>query len=515
MLIKISSRKSDLARIQAYAVADALKKQFPNLQTQMNFKESLGDINLTDPLWKIPEKGVFTEDFNKDLADGSADVVVHSWKDLPTEIKKTSLIAATLPRADQRDLLIIKKSHLNIIENSQTLRLYSSSPRRAYTAETFLKNYFPYKLNTLSFESVRGNVPTRLKKLFDAESIDGMILAKAALDRLLSTQADEFKDVQKIIHEQLNQLNWMVLPLSVVPNAAAQGALALEIRSERTDLLALFKTINDQSTFDCVQAERQELAKHGGGCHQKIGITFWQHKHGLVKFLKGLTHSGVILDTAELVCTDHTIIQSRFTENELWSASLTEKSYFERCIEKPDMTKLPKQFSFFVSKKEAVNSIDEQILKKADVIWTAGLQTWKALAEKGIWVHGTSDQLGEADDLKLNFLKPVKSEWIKLTHSGSQKNTLTKNIIATYSLKRNTTPFEFKNKSCFFWGSASLFKAALQEHPEILSGIHCCGLGHTADEIHEILKSKLNTDPAGLTFFVFYNELQWRKTCLH
>ncbi len=67
MKIRISSRKSDLARLQAYAVGDALKKAHPALSVEYFFKESLGDKNLTDPLWKMPERGVFTEDFVGDL----------------------------------------------------------------------------------------------------------------------------------------------------------------------------------------------------------------------------------------------------------------------------------------------------------------------------------------------------------------------------------------------------------------------------------------------------------------
>ena len=85
--LHISSRKSDLARLQSYLVGEALSSA-AHVKINYHFKESLGDINLTDPLWKIPQKGVFTEDFTQDLLKSNTDIVVHSWKDLPTEKKR-------------------------------------------------------------------------------------------------------------------------------------------------------------------------------------------------------------------------------------------------------------------------------------------------------------------------------------------------------------------------------------------------------------------------------------------
>jgi hydroxymethylbilane synthase len=98
MRIRLSSRKSDLARLQTQSVKSALIKAFPSLDVTCSYKESLGDVNLTDPLWKIPEKGVFTEDFQHDLLQVKTDAVVHSWKDLPTEAKDATYIVATSAR---------------------------------------------------------------------------------------------------------------------------------------------------------------------------------------------------------------------------------------------------------------------------------------------------------------------------------------------------------------------------------------------------------------------------------
>src|SRR5690606_12634019 len=109
MKLRIAARSSDLARIQAISVGEALLESSraagARLEIEYAFRQSLGDANLHDPLWKMPEKGVFTEDFRDDLLSGACDLVVHSWKDLPIDARSETMIAATLPRADLRDLL--------------------------------------------------------------------------------------------------------------------------------------------------------------------------------------------------------------------------------------------------------------------------------------------------------------------------------------------------------------------------------------------------------------------------
>src|SRR5206468_2152220 len=142
-LLKLGSRKSDLARIQAHAVGEALEAAHPGLKVEFHFSESLGDKNLTDPLWKMPGKGVFTEDLTGDLVEGRVDLVVHSWKDLPVEEKPSTEIAATMTRADSRDLLLFKKNSRSRLTDGKVLRIFSSSPRREYNLKPFLSEYLP------------------------------------------------------------------------------------------------------------------------------------------------------------------------------------------------------------------------------------------------------------------------------------------------------------------------------------------------------------------------------------
>ncbi|MGE3760473.1 MAG: hydroxymethylbilane synthase, partial [Pseudobdellovibrionaceae bacterium] len=275
MRVKIASRKSDLARIQAYQVGETLKEQNPQLEVEYFFRESLGDQNLQDPLWKMPEKGVFTEDFLRGLIEGEFDLVVHSWKDLPTAHREHTEIVGTLTRADSRDMILFKKDSIaHFYKNSQNkLRLFSSSPRREQNLIPFLKEFMPFAVESVEFSSVRGNVQTRIQKMLDHSEVDGLVVAKAAMDRLLTAEREEFLPTQKRIREMVGKCNFIVPPLSLCPTAAAQGALAIEIKRDRTDLKGLVKSINCSTSYLSADLERRWLSRFGGGCHLKIGVS--------------------------------------------------------------------------------------------------------------------------------------------------------------------------------------------------------------------------------------------------
>src|SRR5437588_6903222 len=228
MRVTIASRRSDLARIQAYQVGDALRAVHPQIEINYSFHESLGDKNQNDPLWQMPEKGVFTQDFREDLLHGEFDLVVHSWKDLTIEDDPETEIAATLPRADARDLLLVRKDRWAEVERTGVISILTSSPRRAYNLDSFLREAFPATPRELNFVNVRGNVPTRVRKLFQSD-VDGLIVAKAALDRLLEAKQEEFAATQTELRESLSRCRLIVLPLRANPSAPAQGRLVIAV----------------------------------------------------------------------------------------------------------------------------------------------------------------------------------------------------------------------------------------------------------------------------------------------
>ena len=136
--LTIISRKSTLAQYQAREVSKVLKKSFPKLNIIFRTKETAGDIDLTTPLHKMPEIGVFTSDIREELISGEADLAVHSWKDLPVELEEGTEIAATISRADLRDVLIFKPGSFE----KKEINIITYSPRRQENLSKFMVKAF-------------------------------------------------------------------------------------------------------------------------------------------------------------------------------------------------------------------------------------------------------------------------------------------------------------------------------------------------------------------------------------
>ena len=167
--IKIGTRGSKLAIAQTKIVEKALKKQFPNLDTEIVIIKTQGDKILNKPLSEIGDKGLFINEFENALLNNEIDIAIHSAKDLPSELKEGLEVICTPKRADARDVLITKKNAKNISI------IGTSSPRR----EFYMKKYFP----DAEVKTIRGNIDTRLKKMENGD-YDAIVLAKAGLDRL-------------------------------------------------------------------------------------------------------------------------------------------------------------------------------------------------------------------------------------------------------------------------------------------------------------------------------------------
>lgn len=496
MRLTIGSRQSDLARIQSYKVGDALEKAIPGVEIVYHFRESLGDKNLTDPLWKMPEKGVFTEDFYQDLVSEKLDLVVHSWKDLPTEVRRDTEIVATLDRADARDLLLIKKSALS--KRANEIRIFSSSPRRAYNLAPFLKEVLPLKLENIEFVNVRGNIQTRVRKLFETSDVDGLILAKAAMDRMLVAEKEEFFDTRDFLRTRLSDCRWMVLPLSVNPSAAAQGALAIEIKTSRQDVREVLKKIQNENVFRAVEEERNILRSFGGGCHQKIGVSVQALTFGNVLSLRGLTDQGQVLQEWKL---ENTKQMPKAKESQCFPRRGEKSVFFDRRTRAVDES-LWFGKDLWVSREAAWIEGAEKKLLGSEAIWVSGLDTWKKLARLGVWVNGTNDRLGEELPQEIDILLGRKPNWVKLTH-GRGYESGDKEVLATYELIPIDSKYDLHGKTHFFWMSGSNFLRAKELHPEIMTGFHACGPGNTYKIIREhVSEEKL---------FVYLTVEEWRK----
>lgn len=505
MRLKIGSRKSDLARVQAFMVGDALQQSNKNLEIEYDFRESLGDKNQADPLWQMPAKGVFTEDFYDGLCNGRWDLVVHSWKDLPVEERERTKIVATLPRADARDILIVPRKYIAKISESKELRVLSSSPRRQHNLKSFLSEVIPVLDLRVEFHDIRGNVQTRLRKLLSGEG-DALVMAKAALDRMLLAEREEFSETRNFMHEVMQESNWMILPASINPAAAAQGALAIEISRERKDLEPILNKINCEETFTLVQSERSIHSMLGGGCHQKIGVNYYSHAEGNIISIRGETESGTALATFDILPKEElkkATFAKEYLEKTLVMANKSEAVHPSREGAENFWPNIKDKQQLFDRKRvEAELSLDDAsailITKinamppkfsapKGVLLWSSGIQTWKKLAELGYWVNGTLDSLGESTlPRSLPWLESAL-DWVKFTHSQSPKREGIRNI-ATYSLEpKSKLEGDLRNYDRFFWMSGTQFTEALRHWPELREKEHNCGPGNTLQELRSIL----------------------------
>lgn len=466
--VRIAARQSHLARLQAFAVGDALIAARPGLEVEYQFKESLGDKNLADPLWKMPERGVFTEDFVQDLLTGTADLVVHSWKDLPTEARPGLALVGTLPRADLRDVLLFRPESVG----RSSLTLLTSSPRRTFSASEHLSRLLPFPVEKIETRTVRGNVITRVRKLVEgAEGADGLFMAKAALDRLLSSTRPEFREAQAELRGYLAQLRWMALPLSLFPAAAAQGALAIEARADRHDLAALVKLVHCADTASAVNQERERFAGFGGGCHQKIGLSVQEHPRlGRVEFFFG-NHKGETMR--------HILASGAPTARP--GESRWPKEPAQALFARSELVCANPGGDLFVARANALPN--DWKLGPDQLVWTAGVESWRRLAERGVWVNGTADGLGEGMP-ESDALAGRPGRWTKLTHDRGRADGPI-STMATYRLVPRD--FDLPLVDDYFWMSASAFRRALEIRPEIRDRRHSSGPGHTPGLIEKVL----------------------------
>jgi hydroxymethylbilane synthase len=242
--VKVGTRESKLARIQTALALAALSAEFPELDFEIIPITTGGDERQDRPIAELGSRGVFVKELEDALYEGRVDLVVHSLKDMPTEIPSGLWLAAVLDRADARDVLV-SKNGARLQDLPEGARVATSSRRR--TAQ--LKHIRP----DLSFCDIRGNIQTRLRKL-DEDQCDAMVLAAAGLIRLgLPQRISEYFDIH-----------------TCTP-AAGQGALAMECRLNDERILALLAPIDDDPVRAAISAERAFLDGLGGGCSVPVG----------------------------------------------------------------------------------------------------------------------------------------------------------------------------------------------------------------------------------------------------
>jgi hydroxymethylbilane synthase len=275
--IVLGTRGSALARAQASLVENAIQGTRSDLKIEVKIIVTRGD----KPRTQVRDldqgrKGLFTAEIERALLAGDVDVAVHSAKDLPSETNPHAEIAAVLPRAPTDDVLVSKRrGGLAALQESATIA--TGSVRR--------KHQLLWTCPHLKVVNLRGNVPTRLRKLAE-NHWDAIVLARAGLERLgLSATQDEinFED-RKLFVE--------MLPREKFLSAGGQGIIAMQIRAGDEKTRAVVDRINDRDTIRCLRTEREFLRLLHGDCNFPVGVLATV-KNGKMKLRGQLFDQGV------------------------------------------------------------------------------------------------------------------------------------------------------------------------------------------------------------------------------
>ena len=246
----IGTRGSDLATTQTSTVAEKIRSGLGR-EVKLEIIKTRGDIITDRPLRELEGRGYFTRELEEALLLGKIDMAVHSFKDMPSECPEGLTIAAVSEREDPADLLIVNKKSFNPEMGEIPLADEAVVGTSAVRRETQIKAKRP----DLTVNDLRGNVPTRLRKLSEGQ-YDAIFLASAGVRRL-----------------NLDLSGFQVLrfePEVFVPSPG-QGALAVQMRTHDPELEKVKSAVHDRDTFTATSIERDVLARFGGGCSLPLG----------------------------------------------------------------------------------------------------------------------------------------------------------------------------------------------------------------------------------------------------
>ncbi|MFQ6035361.1 MAG: hydroxymethylbilane synthase [Sedimentisphaerales bacterium] len=244
-ILTVATRGGALAIAQTEIVTGALKKIYPDIQIEIKKVTTKGDRDRRTVLWNLKDSGFFTSLLEDALLAGEADLAVHSFKDLPTYQRDGLTIAGICNRQFAEDCLIASKPITSIEELPHAAKIGTSSLRRAAQLKRLRADLQP--------TPIRGNVTSRIKKLEEG-GFDAIILARAGVERLGLSE----------------RISLIFDPAEFIP-APAQGALAVQARSDDIETNKLVAAIDDRNAGTITFAERQVLVTMQCGCHAPVG----------------------------------------------------------------------------------------------------------------------------------------------------------------------------------------------------------------------------------------------------
>lgn len=253
MKIKIGSRGSKLALIQSEEIKQALLILDPTLEIEIKTISTKGDRILDKPLAQIGDKGLFIQEIETGLLEGTIDLAVHSLKDVPSTIDPSFELFYFSNREDPRDVFVSNATNFKELPAGSIIG--TGSIRRIMQLKKIRSD--------LIYKDIRGNVPTRLEKL-DRGEYDGLVLAAAGLHRLnLANRITQYFSIDQCVP------------------ACGQGILALEVLKGNPKISSLLEKLEEQEIRLRATIERQYLFSKEGSCHLPIGAYYESETHRL------------------------------------------------------------------------------------------------------------------------------------------------------------------------------------------------------------------------------------------
>lgn len=259
MIIKIGTRKSQLAQIQTQIVVEKIQKLVPDARIEICPIMTEGDRRLNQSLNSFGGKGVFTKELERALLEGEIHMAVHSAKDMPMEFEEGLCLAAAVERAEWEDMMVTCDG--KSIEHMK--------PGTVIGTGSLRRSLQICRINPgLITKDIRGNVQTRLQKL-ESGMYEGIILARAGVERLRRAGSDR---------NFLDRFFYEPLSLDQCIPAAGQAILAVETSKRALldpEFASLCEKINDADVWQQLMAERSFLKRMNGGCNAPACAFSW------------------------------------------------------------------------------------------------------------------------------------------------------------------------------------------------------------------------------------------------
>ncbi len=425
--IRLIGRSSRLSLLQVDLVKQKIQAAFPHIQVEVITRSSKGDALQNVPLHTVEGSDFFTQYIFDALANGEADIAIHSLKDMSSEHFFGANRFAVVDRDDKRDVAIFHADVPKKISKGEKIIIGTCSPRREEMATVFLQQALPQLHSRISIHTkpIRGNVETRLRKL-DAGEYDATILATAGLNRLLRSKEDA-----GLIRQLLADKKIMLLPLIECVPAPCQGAIVAEAHFANDNAIGILQAIDDEKLLgDCI-AEKREAVKYGIGCLQQFGVTSIDTKNGNYIYAAGKDAAGTVFEKWKGLPGDNLDAGNLFTSTDAMKSFFDYKWYAEEIRLKEQVV--------FVANYKAVQGASLQTAMGDKTILAAGTKTWLELARQGYWVTASADALGFEfllPALQMPLLNIQAHDIVILTHSSAAERWQAKGYkaVSNYSL---------------------------------------------------------------------------------